>query len=767
MNALSAQQAEQFDPDEHLVRPIVHEPTPRVALHQEEIVSLLRATCNIKNGLPPNVALHETEEVKKVQSDFCKSMSDQSVHICGTCSEYKLLPRKTQDCGNFINYECTRCKTDKKKQNYSNFSSLNDMDPKKMPRHLPKLSTIEEMLIAKAEPLMTIYRLTNGALGHKGHVCTVAQNLGEFCNEFPRKVADLSVVIVKKKVSDAAPTHADFKVNREKVQNWLKWLKENHRSYRNITIDASSLQDLPEEDNVASQLFSYVEEATDASEAQDVEMEDAPTTQRGPEQGGASGNDAELERVFIPTRLIGDPRKSEEEDIRDTVLGTRENPLSYPAAGAPLSEFTTPHLQAMTFPTLFPYGVGDVTFGDRLYPVTLTDSNKHLTRYAEVIDGKLETRFASHPRWAHWAQNMAERHRMLSQRNVYLQRHPDDALMTEEELLKIINEGGVGLNEILSKMQSYNANITGTPAYFYNKRKELEALMEQEGLPTLWFTLSAADNHWEDLHVLLGSESHLGPDATEEDRAKARRKAVRDYPQIVDEFIDIRAKKLVETFFGKHGLEAKWYWFRGEFQKRGTLHIHGCLRLENAPDLNILGAVIYRGRAAHRVLSHVGIEKRDYLSPLEISQLKHQMVDDEWTEEDKVTLTLEQLSEEEIHDLKEDVKEGIFASIVVAEYNDFIVTTTHLNPPSDAREEKRSEETIYNPATDGCHPCTTKYSDWDCTSMEEKEEQYMKIINTCERHKCNENYCMRKGDCRFHYPFKLNERNGTHVKVKT
>ena len=65
MNALSGQEAMQIEPDEHLVRPIEHEPTPRVALHQEEIVSLLRATCNIKNSLPPNVALHETEEVKK------------------------------------------------------------------------------------------------------------------------------------------------------------------------------------------------------------------------------------------------------------------------------------------------------------------------------------------------------------------------------------------------------------------------------------------------------------------------------------------------------------------------------------------------------------------------------------------------------------------------------------------------------------------------------------------------------------------------------
>ena len=65
MNALSGQQAMQIDPDEHLVRPIEHEPTPRVALHQEEIVSLLRAACNIKNALPPNVALQGSEKSSK------------------------------------------------------------------------------------------------------------------------------------------------------------------------------------------------------------------------------------------------------------------------------------------------------------------------------------------------------------------------------------------------------------------------------------------------------------------------------------------------------------------------------------------------------------------------------------------------------------------------------------------------------------------------------------------------------------------------------
>ena len=42
-------------------------------------------------------------------------------------------------------------------------------------------------------------------------------------------------------------------------------------------------------------------------------------------------------------------------------------------------------------------------------------------------------------------------------------------------------------------MQKFN--ITGNNAYFYKRRKELEALMQQEGLSAAWFAILAADNH--------------------------------------------------------------------------------------------------------------------------------------------------------------------------------------------------------------------------------------------------------------------------------
>mgnify|MGYP003326704255 CR=1 FL=1 len=59
-------------------------------------------------------------------------------------------------------------------------------------------------------------------------------------------------------------------------------------------------------------------------------------------------------------------------------------------------------------------------------------------------------------------------------------------------------------------MQTFNVNITGSNAYFWNKKKELETLMDEERLCTMWFKLSAAENHWVDLHrILYGKGSYL------------------------------------------------------------------------------------------------------------------------------------------------------------------------------------------------------------------------------------------------------------------
>ena len=65
---------------------------------------------------------------------------------------------------------------------------------------------------------------------------------------------------------------------------------------------------------------------------------------------------------------------------------------------------------------------------------------KHLVKFAERLpNGKYRWRFASHPRFRYWALDMKQRHKLLSQSNVYLHQHPADANMTIEELREMVN----------------------------------------------------------------------------------------------------------------------------------------------------------------------------------------------------------------------------------------------------------------------------------------------------------------------------------------
>ena len=57
-------------------------------------------------------------------------------------------------------YTCTRCKRDHKEPKL--FSVDNDMHPGNVPMELQNLTQIEEMLIARACPIMSIYRKHGG-----------------------------------------------------------------------------------------------------------------------------------------------------------------------------------------------------------------------------------------------------------------------------------------------------------------------------------------------------------------------------------------------------------------------------------------------------------------------------------------------------------------------------------------------------------------------------------------------------------------------------
>jgi hypothetical protein len=126
-----------------------------------------------------------------------------------------------------------------------------------------------------------------------------------------------------------------------------------------------------------------------------------------------------------------------------------------------------------------------------------------------------------------------------------------DANLTMNELKDHL-KAGKG-EEIMKRMTAYSANITGSDSYWFKRRKELEATFEQKGCATVFFTFSYADNHWNDLHLLM-------PGAFTTDKNK-RYQNVLNNPHIVDWYFSYRLDLFLKIVFDSV-LDCEWRWLR-------------------------------------------------------------------------------------------------------------------------------------------------------------------------------------------------------------
>lgn len=243
-----------------------------------------------------------------------------------------------------------------------------------------------------------------------------------------------------------------------------------HPNYVNIVIDEDALNALPEDGNVGDSLPSVIDSGDEVDSAAELGQQIASEQSRGPEQGGASGmprQDNEISEEYMPLPGRGSDN-SEAADMEALQRRFGNVPASnWPTRGRHLNDYSTPSLQAMVFPTLFPFGCGDVTKKDRSVSVTMTEANAHLLNYAlRSADGTLTFPFVKHNRWMHWAQNTCERHRAASQRNFYMKKNEQDANLSEEDLRKLVRDGGPELQKMIQRMHSYNSNIVGSSCLF-------------------------------------------------------------------------------------------------------------------------------------------------------------------------------------------------------------------------------------------------------------------------------------------------------------
>ena len=380
------------------------------------------------------------------------------MHQCTICKETWPLSCHSRS----TNYICSRCSRDKKTP--KKFSVENSMIPSPIPPHLQGLTQVEEMLIARALPIMRVYIKPGGQRGYSGHCINLPQNVTDLAKLLPRYPKDLSVIIVKMKGREN--TFKDIAVRKQNVHNALLWLIQNNRHYADVIVNTEALNSLPE-NGVPPDLFTVDTDDHVSDEVVDPDM--GPPTDN-PDEDIVYNESTEMSS-FLP---VGEQQQQELDAIRNQLLS--EHTIDWPAIDSqPLNEYQTSYLATMAFPTLFPDGKGDPTNAALFRDVPLAERIKHLMKFAEKIDGKWIYRFASHPRFSYWAFNMIQRRRTLQQSGIFLKQNPSEAHLTIDELREMATNNNS--TQFMSKVSRYVANIAGTNAYWHKVKEDLKAIV--------------------------------------------------------------------------------------------------------------------------------------------------------------------------------------------------------------------------------------------------------------------------------------------------
>ena len=258
---------------------------------------------------------------------------------------------------------------------------------------------------------------------------------------------------------------------------------------------------MPEDGNIFNSIKITITENSTEEDEEDSEQEESNY----------------IRETCVP--MIGKPNSNDQAEI---VLG-------WPEIGSEcINEFKTPGYIAMAFPTLFPYGKADLKH-PREKHISPKKYFQHLLRYHDE-------RFAKHPRFRYFALNSIMRWSALSNGGIFVKKNSNFKDMNVTQLREEL-EKNPGL---IKKLMFYNSNLRGTRSYWYARGQELLSMVEQLGLPTLFFTLSAADLHWPDLFQLLAPDEDL--DTMSEAK---RRKLVEQNPAKVDAFFSERGETFI------------------------------------------------------------------------------------------------------------------------------------------------------------------------------------------------------------------------------
>ena len=491
----------------------------------------------------------------KAQYQNQSCIIEKYVHICSSeCKTECQLAKSPLRCL----WICFTCHRKLVKGEIPAEASVNNLELDDIPEEFESLNNLEQHLTAINIPFMKIVNLPKGGQhGIHGPVVSVPSNMPKTVVSLPRQNSEDELIRVKLKRKLCYKGYYRYKfVNKDKVLKALQYLCKNNKWYSDITINEEWSNDLSHECS---------------EEGMSIDQEIV-------KENDESNGDSRMSGIQLDTCL-------QPIDVGQEILDNYFDDIisCAPCEGnSPVALLNNESNEAKCFPRLFPSG--QRTYHDTRN-IKLTLGRYFLNRLLHV-----DNRFAQNTDYIFFAQCLYEMQQIISSVSIALRKGTDKKDdFTQVKVSDLKDASKIG--HLLKSNEGYKflKNVRGTPAYWQSIQKDILAMVRQLGKPTWFASFSSADMRWPEIMETLLIQTRDRRKFSELEWAD-KCNLLKSNPVTVARMFDQRFHSFMKQVIlsESHPIgKVKDYFYRIEYQKRGSAHAHVLFWCEDTPQLGI------------------------------------------------------------------------------------------------------------------------------------------------------------------------------------
>ncbi|KAL9956638.1 hypothetical protein ACROYT_G038144 [Oculina patagonica] len=484
---------------------------------------------------------------------------------------------------NNIEWICSTCHSNLKEGKLPSCAKANKMTFPDKPKVL-NLTVLEERLVSPRIPFMQIRELPSGGqLSIHGNVVNVPANVNSTVNVLPRPVNESQTIPIKLKRRLRYKHHYQFQnIRPSKVLEAAKYLVQTSQLFQNEGIQVSDgwLKTLNENNEEWSEFLekpnsktsNTVEEIYDTDKNQDEENTFVNKNDCNDDSDSDDDWSEERERPSgVMDTLLQEPDMNENGD----------NIMSFaPAEGnRPLGLFIDRDSEFLSFPTIY-CGKRRADNNDRLVPV----------HYSTICKWELRSQDR---RVAQSVPNIFYKLKKLQVKQI--QGSASLSLRKCKKKGKKYTAGDLksagSLEKLIHLDEGFRVfrNLRASPPFFERCKRDLFAMIRQLGKPTWFCSFSAAETRWTHLLKILGrlvdkrdyTDNEI-QDMTWQKKSDLIKSDPVTCARNFEHMVQLFLRDIIKSQLKPIG-EVVDFFYRVEFQQRGSPHIHSLFWVKNAP----------------------------------------------------------------------------------------------------------------------------------------------------------------------------------------